>query len=114
MNSRTAIVCRLVVLGIVSLAFTGWNFVSAAEVCSDDNWCWRNPLPQGNTLRGLWVSGASDVWAVGQAGTILHWDGSAWTSVPSGTTNGLLGVWGSGASDVWAVGERGAILERRQ
>jgi hypothetical protein len=68
-------------------------------VCSADNWCWRNPLPQGNWLGAIWGSGASDVWAVGGLGTILHWDGSAWTSVSSGTTNGLSGVWGSGASD---------------
>jgi hypothetical protein len=41
---------------------------------------------------------------MGSVGTILHWDGSAWTSVSSGTTYYLFGVWGSGASDVWAVG----------
>src|SRR5215813_7085619 len=79
-------------------------------VCSADNWCWRNPLPQGNPLRRVWGSGASDVWAVGWYGIILHWDGSAWTGVSSGTTNGLLGIWGSGASDVWAVGDGGTIL----
>ena len=41
-------------------------------VCSDDNWCWRNPLPQGNPLNGVWGSGESDVWAVGSGGTILE------------------------------------------
>jgi hypothetical protein len=46
---------------------------------------------------------------VGDSGTIAHWNGSAWTSVPSGTTNHLVGVWGSGASDVWAVGNSGTI-----
>src|SRR5215813_1568126 len=75
-----------------------------AKICSGDDWCWRNPLPQGNPLDGVRGSGASDVWAVGEAGTILHWDGSAWTSVSIGTTSWLYGVWGSGASDVWAVG----------
>src|SRR5262249_4379700 len=34
-----------------------------------------------------------------------RWDGSAWTIVPSGTSNTLFGVWGSGPSDVWAVGQ---------
>jgi len=42
-----------------------------------------------------------------------HWDGSAWTSVSSGTGNFLWGVWGSEASDVWAVGFGGTTLERR-
>src|SRR5215831_18736214 len=79
-------------------------------LCSADNWCWQNPLPQGNNLSAIWGSEASDVWAVGDSGTILHWDGSAWSSVSSGTTNALRAVWGSGASDVWAVGDFGTIL----
>ena len=41
-------------------------------VCSADNWCWRNPLPQGNSLFAVWGSEASDVWAVGGSGTILE------------------------------------------
>src|SRR5215472_15292457 len=63
-----------------------------------------------NALYGVWGSEASDVWAVGDGGAILHWDGSAWMPVPSGTTDTLLGVWGSGASDVWAVGLDGTIF----
>jgi hypothetical protein len=47
---------------------------------------------------------------VGGGGTILHWDGNAWTSVSSGTTSSLISVWGSWASDVWAVGGGGTIL----
>src|SRR5215813_11752680 len=89
---------------------TGQNFLSASAVCSAENWRWRNPLPQGNLLFGVWGSGASDVWAVGWSGTILHWDGSAWTSVSSSTPTTLFGVWGSGASDVWAVGWAGTIV----
>jgi hypothetical protein len=50
---------------------------------------------------------------VGNGGTILHWDGSAWTR-SSGTTNPLYGVWRSGESVVWAVGDGGTVLERRQ
>jgi hypothetical protein len=37
-------------------------------------------------------------------GSIVHWDGSAWSTVASPTTGVLIGVWGSGPSDVWAVG----------
>jgi hypothetical protein len=73
-----------------------------------------------NDLTGVWASGPSDVWAVGNApggGAILHWNGTAWfgTALPSldGGAYSLLGVWGSGASDIWAVGAArngGAIL----
>jgi len=93
-----------------SPASIAWTVNGGDLVCSADNWCWRNPLPEGNNLRAFWGSGASDLWAVGDFGTILHWDGSAWASVSSGTTNWLWGIWGSGASDVWAVGFSGIIL----
>ena len=44
------------------------------------------------------------------AGTILHYDGSSWSAVSSGTTDDLIGLWGSSATDVWAVGYSGTIL----
>jgi hypothetical protein len=61
-------------------------------------------------LKGVWGSSGSDVFAVGQYNTILHYNGSAWSSMTSGTTNGLKGVWGSSGSDVFAVGNSGTIL----
>jgi uncharacterized repeat protein (TIGR01451 family) len=71
-------------------------------------WQWQNPLPQGNGLSGIWGSSGSDVFAVGRAGTILHYDGADWSAMSSGTTEPLYGLWGS--SDVFAVGHRGTIL----
>ena len=59
----------------------------------------------------MWGSSASDVFAVGQNGTILHYDGSSWSSMSSGTSNELLGVWGSSASDAFAVGSWSTILD---
>lgn len=67
-------------------------------------WRWSNPQPVGNALNGVWGAAADDVWAVGAQGTILHFDGVTWSSVPSGTTSHLHAVWGSGPDDVWAVG----------
>jgi hypothetical protein len=63
-----------------------------------------------NTLYSIWGSSPSDVFAVGSGGTILHYDGSAWSAMSSGTTNELDGVWGSSSSDVFAVGNGGTIL----
>jgi hypothetical protein len=60
-------------------------------------------IPSGR-LNGVWGSGAEDVWAVGDAGTILHWNGHAWAALSGGTTEALSAVWGSGPDDVWAVG----------
>jgi hypothetical protein len=81
-----------------------------AGACPIEGWCWVNPLPQGNSLHGVWASGPTDAWAVGAAGTIVHWDGAKWSLSTSGTTATLLAVWGSSAGDVWAVGVGGAIV----
>jgi hypothetical protein len=43
----------------------------------------------------------SDLWAVGQGGTVMHWDGAHWTRERTNSDAWLLGV-ALGASDVWA------------
>ena len=75
-------------------------------------WCWYYPLPQGNTLWGVWAASKTDVFAVGTDGTILRFDGSLWRRETSGATQHLKGVWGSGGGYVYAVGEGGTILRR--
>jgi hypothetical protein len=61
-------------------------------------------------LYDVWGLGPTDVFAVGDNGTILHYNGSTWTPQTSGTLNSLQGVWGSGPTDVFAVGSNGTIL----
>lgn len=56
-------------------------------------------------LSGVWGSASDDVWAVGEAGTILHYDGAQWTASESPTKAWLTSVSGSAPDDVWAVGE---------
>ena len=58
----------------------------------------------------IWGTDTDNVWAVGWYGTILQWNGSAWTAQSSGTTNLLSGVWASDANNVWVAGESGTIL----
>ena len=38
-------------------------------VCSPDNFCWQNPLPQGNPLHAVFGVDANNIWAVGDGGT---------------------------------------------
>ncbi len=83
-----------------------------AKICSQDTWCGENPLPQGNHLNGVWADSGIDIFAVGEAGTILHYNGNNWTDMDSGTTQSLHGVWGNRGSDVFVVGEDGIILRR--
>jgi hypothetical protein len=60
-------------------------------------------------LSGVWGSSSSDVFAIGEQGTILHYNGSDWSPMTSGTTSNLEGVWGASHSDVFAVGWEGTI-----
>ena len=62
------------------------------------------------TLLDVWGSSKSDVWAVGSGGTIIHWDGAAWTRVPLAVHDTLRGVGGSSASDVWIVSSVSLVL----
>src|SRR5262249_55940724 len=57
--------------------------------------------PDALRLSDVWGSGASDVYAVGDAGTIVHYDGHSW-SIGSHATWSPSRVWGSGPRDVFA------------
>jgi len=62
------------------------------------------------SLFGVWGSAATDMFAVGTDGTIIHFDGELWRPMQSGVEAYLYGVWGTSANDVFAVGENGTIL----
>ncbi|MDY6835380.1 MAG: IPT/TIG domain-containing protein [Chloroflexota bacterium] len=66
----------------------------------------------GNTkwISSVWGSSGSDVFAVGDDGTILHYNGSSWTSMDSGTTEWLYSVWGASSSSVFVAGGDGSVL----
>jgi hypothetical protein len=53
---------------------------------------------------------ASDVFAVGSAGTIIRRQNGTWTTMTSNSTATLRGVWASSGTDAWAVGSAGTIL----
>jgi len=45
-----------------------------------------------SNLNGLVILSPSNGWAVGNGGTVLHFDGSFWSVIASGTTSDLFGV----------------------
>ncbi len=77
------------------------SFVPLAQ--AEKGWVWENPTPQGNTLRSVWGSDPGNIYAVGDNGTILHFDGSDWTA-QNPVSAQLNDVWGSDPSAVYAVG----------
>jgi hypothetical protein len=65
---------------------------SAGATNSGAVWSWRNPLPTGNSLRGV-AYGAGTLVAVGSQGTVVSSpDGMQWTQSISGVTTPLTGV----------------------
>ena len=81
----------------------------AAEPAAGARWIEMN---SGSTehLRGVWIAQDKSAFAVGDGGTILRFDGSAWSPMTSNTTNALYDVWGSSAADVAASGVDKVLL----
>ena len=68
-------------------------------------------LPEGDqALRSVWGAGKNDVFAVGDNGNVLKYNGTMWSRMDSTTQFGLRGVWGTAANDVYAVGLGGTVL----
>lgn len=63
-----------------------------------------------NSFQSVWGSSADNVFAVGESGIILHYDGNSWSEMESNTTEWLRSVWGNSANNVFAVGQSGTIL----
>jgi hypothetical protein len=78
--------------------------------CTSDGFCQVSPEITANRLNAVWGSGPNDVWAVGDGGTIVHYDRTVWRRVASGTEAHLLGVSGTSERDVWFVGEDGTAI----
>jgi hypothetical protein len=62
-------------------------------------------------LNAIWGSSANDIYAVGDRGTILHFDGISWSPMDSGVGVDLNGIWGASATEVYVVGDGGTILQ---
>ncbi|AKV01105.1 hypothetical protein AKJ09_07768 [Labilithrix luteola] len=71
----------------------------------------RAPSPAINTVIG---NGANDVWAAGDYGRLIHWNGTAWATMAISVTglpvtDPFKSIWVHGASDIW-IGGKGMAL----
>ncbi|NAW12292.1 glycosyl hydrolase [Halomonas sp. D1-1] len=62
------------------------------------------------TILSMWGSDPDSIYAVGDEGLILHYDGLGWRRMPSGTTSALYDLWGWDAEHLLAVGDFGLVL----
>lgn len=78
---------------------------------ADRSWFWQNQVPQGNPLRGMSWSDASNGWAVGVGGTLLRTSdgGLTWSAQDPQTKNDLTGVSFVSSTTGWTVGISGTI-----
>lgn len=58
-------------------------------------------------LHWIYGFGHDDLTAVGDQGTVVHWDGHTWAVQPTPTRDPIWGVWGAARNDLWAVGGSG-------
>jgi hypothetical protein len=66
--------------------------------------------PVAEDLYGVFGFSEDDVWAVGEASTVIHWDGTSWTKLSTPFDGAaekprLYAVWGSSPTDIWIAGQ---------
>lgn len=101
---KNRIACGLTVLAVTACMWSG-----TAQAGLLENWHWRNPLPQGNSLHNVVFVNGRYI-ALGELGTLLtSTDGTNWVRQMSGTTSALRDC-AYGAGIYVAVGDFGAVL----
>jgi len=82
----------------------------ASNALASGSWEWDNQ--PWSDLNDIWGSSSTDIYVVGDNGLILHYDGTTWIRMESGTKNNLYGVHGVAGTPprVFAVGEKGTVL----
>jgi hypothetical protein len=61
------------------------------------------PTPGRPSLLAVWGVGPDEVYAAGEGGRLLRYDGRQWTAIDSGTDERLTGVWAASESDLWTI-----------
>lgn len=82
-------------------------------------WYWENPTPTGDYLWGVDGRTPDDLYAVGELGLVMHYDGASWTAVydrvgweadnPGIGPPDLRDVWIDSSGTLVAVGNRDAL-----
>jgi hypothetical protein len=91
------------------------------QVCSRDGWCSFSHPAGINDLLSVFAISATDIWAVGDAGTLLHYDGVRWSGQTGlalaletersvgDNADSFNSVWASAPDDIWIAGTAGLL-----
>ena len=95
---------------LVRVTFGGILLLAAVPL--EAEWNWQSPLPQGNSLRDVQFIDASNGWAVGEYGTIVHTTngGASWYEQEFARTDNILAISMISLEEGWAAGDNGVIL----
>ena len=84
-----------------------WEAIPALHRYDGTTWA-GVPGNLGKTLKEVWGSSGTDLWAGGLSnGELERFDGTAWSTVKVSTSDGFGSLWGKSANDIYAVGHRG-------
>jgi len=73
-------------------------------------WAWHNPKPSGEDLRAIHgLSTSTNLYAVGDFGCVLLYDGATWKNLPTPFTYKILGIWAYSPIDIFAVAQQGVL-----
>jgi hypothetical protein len=67
-------------------------------------WRWLTPVPTGEPMRGVAGTGMRDLWFVGDAGTVLRWNGSDWREIELPEPVDLEHAWAPRSGSIWTFG----------
>ena len=94
-----------------AMAVGARDFTSGVALRYTGSWS-EIPAATNRILSAVWGAVGFDLYAVGDLGTIIRFDGTGWTSMVSGTTEFLWAVTGApdGTGAGFAVGLNGTVL----
>ncbi len=117
-----SILCTILVIGEAQPGASAKALDHAPFSPADGQWQ-VVPAPTGESLRKVSMASSADGWAVGDNGTLLHYDDAAWRLVNLGTTdtlvdvfmldsnNGYIVAWSDNGSDVFHYNGKSWVLE---
>jgi photosystem II stability/assembly factor-like uncharacterized protein len=73
-------------------------------------WSMQHHTPGDESIRSVLALNESNVWAAGNGGSMIFYDGTSWAEQESGTAETLEGMTALDENHVWAVGHQGTIL----
>lgn len=75
---------------------------------------WRDftlpTLSMGEEITAVWGNLLENIWVGTNQGKVFRWNGSMWTSIPTGVTYAILDIFGVGSTSIWMVGDSSNAL----